>query len=110
MEDSLCQMNHKMRRTINNHNTAAGMIFTTVALVVFTAMSMTLPLENPANAKSLTNANNITSIHNTHCDGDACQTLACINNLCRTNSSQVLNPNVPCYLPCLPAAPPSKAQ
>jgi hypothetical protein len=103
-------MNHKMTGITKNHNTASGMIFTIVALVLFTAMSMTLSLENPANAKSLTNANNITGIHNTHCDGDVCQTLACINNLCRTNSSQGLNPNVPCYLPCLPAAPPSKTQ
>src|SRR5437588_8072121 len=103
-------MNHKMTRTTKNHNLAAGMLLTTVALVLFTAMLMTLTLENPANAKSLTNANNITSIHNSHCDGDVCQTLVCINNICRSNSNQVLNPNVPCYLPCLPAAPPSKSQ
>jgi len=30
----------------------------TVVLVLFTAMLMTLTLENPASAKSLTNANN----------------------------------------------------
>jgi hypothetical protein len=46
-------MNHKMTRTTKNHNLAAGMLLTTVALVLFTAMLMTLTLENPANAKSL---------------------------------------------------------
>src|SRR5690348_7742514 len=79
------------------------------ALVSFTAILMMATLEYPANARSLTNANNITSIHNTQCDGDVCQTLVCINNNCHSNSTQILNSNVPCYLPCLPAQSPSKS-
>ncbi|MFZ0895236.1 MAG: hypothetical protein WAZ77_12110 [Candidatus Nitrosopolaris sp.] len=97
--------------TKNHKTTEMGrtMILATAALVLFTAMLMMATLEYPyraANATSLTNANHITTIHNTHCDGVVCQTLGCINNDCRTNTSQVLNSNVPCYLPCLPAQPP----
>ena len=71
------------------------MILTTVALVLFTAVLMMATLEypySPANATSLTNVNHIDAMHNTHCDGDVCQTLTCINNHCQSMSSrQVAN-------------------
>ncbi|MFZ0513309.1 MAG: hypothetical protein WAM14_17000 [Candidatus Nitrosopolaris sp.] len=112
-------MNHGVTSIAENPKTATGtgraMILTTVALVLFTAMLIMATIEypyRPANARGLTNVNHIDAIHNTHCDGDVCQTLTCINNNCRsTGSSEVLNSistarnnsTIPCYLPCLPA-------
>jgi hypothetical protein len=119
-------MNHGVTSVAKNVNTATGtgraMILTTVALVLFTAVLM-MALEypySPANATSLTNVNRIDAMHNTHCDGDVCQTLTCINNHCQSmsssqvanqpqSSSQVANQpqsstsTTPCYLPCLPS-------
>ena len=89
--------------------TDRSMILTPLVLSLFTAMLMILTMGGLANARSLTNGNNISVTHNTNCDSNACQTLLCINNNCRSNSSQVLNSNVPCYLPCLPAQPQSKS-
>lgn len=102
-----------MATITKNHNTATNThrarILTPVALLLFTAMLITTTMGYEANARSLTNGNNISVIHNTNCDSNACQTLLCINGNCRSNSSQVLNSDVPCYLPCLPAQPPSKS-
>ena len=101
-------MNHEMTRVAK-----------TTTLLLLAAMFITVTLAYPANARSLTNsaASSTTSVSagttttsSTNCNGDVCQTVQCINNNCRTNSSKVLNPNVPCYLPCLPAASPSKPQ
>jgi hypothetical protein len=130
-------MNHGVTSVAKNVNIATGtgraMILTTVALVLFTAVLMMATLEypySPANATSLTNVNRIDAMHNTHCDGDVCQTLTCINNHCQSmSSSQVANQpqtssqvanrpqtssqvanqpqtstsTTPCYLPCLPS-------
>ena len=86
-------MNHGVTSVAKNVNTATGtgraMILTTVALVLFTAVLM-MALEypySPANATSLTNVNRIDAMHNTHCDGDVCQTLTCINNHCQSLKS-----------------------
>src|SRR6266487_5999647 len=101
-----------MTTKTRNRKTAAGMdrtmILTPVVLLLFTAMLMMASMGYAANAKSLTNGNNISVTHNTNCDGNACQTLLCINDNCRSNSTQVLNSNTSCYLPCLPPQPPSK--
>src|SRR2546427_9466923 len=80
-----------------------------LALVLFTAMLMMTAMGYAANAGSLTNGNSISVTHNTNCDSNACQTLLCINDNCRSNSSSVLHSNDPCYLPCLPAQPSSKS-
>ena len=89
-------MNHGVTSVAKNVNTTTGtgraMI---LALVLFTAVLMMGTLEypySPANATSLTNVNRIDAMHNTHCDGDVCQTLTCINNHCQSMSStQVAN-------------------
>ena len=97
---------------ITNRKTATGMdsatILIPVALVLFTAMLIMTAIGYAANARSMT-SNNISVIHNTNCDSNACQSLLCINDNCRSNSSQVINSNVPCYLPCLPAQAPAKS-
>src|SRR5438093_4892285 len=102
-------MNHKMTRIANNHKTVTGIILTTMASTLFMVVLITQTLGHPANARILTNADNINAIQNTNCDGDVCQTLSCINSNCRENSSQVSNSNstTPCFLPCLPS--PSKS-
>ena len=45
-----------------------------------------------ANATSMTNAEHIDANHNTHCDGDICQTVTCINNNCQPLSTQLNQP------------------
>ena len=45
-----------------------------------------------ANATSMTNAEHIDATHNTHCDGDICQTVTCINNNCQSLSTQLNQP------------------
>jgi hypothetical protein len=87
-----------------------AIILTPVLSVLVMAILTILTLTYPANARSLTNDNNTSVTHNTNCDGNTCQTLLCINDNCHSNSSQVLNSNVPCYLPCLPPQPLSKSQ
>ena len=98
---------------IKNRKTATGtdmaMILTPVVLLLFTAMLMMASMGYAANAKSLTNDNNISVTHNINCDGNVCQTLLYINDNCRSNSTQVLNSNTSCYLPCLPAQTSSKS-
>ncbi|SRR6266487_2507996 len=98
-----------MTTVTKNHKTVIGTdrdtILIPVSLVLFTAMLMMATMGYAANARSLTNGNNISVTHNTNCDSNACQTLLCINDNCRSNSSSVSNSNAPCYLPCLPAQP-----
>jgi hypothetical protein len=101
-----------MTAKTKNHKPAIGRNRTTilipVTLVLLIAMLM-MTHGYEANARGLTSSNNISVTHNTNCDSAACQSLLCINDNCRSNSSQVINSDVPCYLPCLPAQPPSKS-
>jgi len=61
---------------IKNRKTATGtdmaMILTPVVLLLFTAMLMMATMGYAANARSLTNGNNISVTHNTSCDSNAC--------------------------------------
>jgi hypothetical protein len=115
------------------YSSGRAMILTTVVLVLFAAMLM-MAVEypySPANGSSLTNVNRIDTTHNTHCNGDSCQTLTCINNNCQSMTTQLSNQpqsssqlsnqpqsssqlsnqpqsssqlsTTPCYLPCLPS-------
>ncbi|MGA9152200.1 MAG: hypothetical protein WBZ36_16620 [Candidatus Nitrosopolaris sp.] len=105
--------------------TSRVMILAAVVLLSTAVLTMA-NLEYPytlANATSMTNAEHIDATHNTHCDGDICQAVTCINNNCQSlstrlnqlaNQPQTSNQpyNQPqnqglgstsCYLPCLPS-------
>jgi hypothetical protein len=67
------------------------MIWTTVTLVLFTAMVMLVVLGYSYHAA---NAQSFSKSSSTKCEGDICHTTICINNNCQTSASnptQLLN-------------------
>lgn len=52
-------------------------------------MLLIMTIGYEADARGLTNDNNISVTHNTNCESNACQTLLCINDNCRSNSSSI---------------------
>jgi len=110
-----------MRITNNPARSSRIWVFTiliTVVLTLSTAILITGTSGDSANAKGLTspkttdnvqdtNNHGVDTIHRTHCDGNVCSTLSCINSICRTDTNQIGNSKVnssgKCYLPCLPA-------
>jgi hypothetical protein len=115
--------------------TGTSRVMILAAVVLLSTAILTMAnLEYPytlANATSMMNLNHIDATHNTHCDGDICQTITCIDNNCQSISThQLANSNQPynqpqnsnqpynqpqnsnqlglgsttsCYLPCLPS-------
>ena len=74
------------------HNTKLGsMIWTTVALVLFTPMLMSAVL---GYSYHVTNAQSFSKCSSTKCEDDTCYTSTCINNNCHTsvsNPTELLN-------------------
>src|SRR5690348_64549 len=65
------------------------MILVAVVLLSMVILTMADPY-TLVNATSMTNLNRIDSTHNTHCDGDICQTITCIDNNCSSFSTHQL--------------------
>ena len=87
-------MNHRATSVVENHvaatRTTRVMISAVVVLLSAAILTMT-NLEYPytlANATSMTNLNHIDATHNTHCDGDTCQSITCLDNNCQSFSTR----------------------